>query len=164
MLSNNSLSSTARALPAPIKSIPLSGTAVTPYTHVVCTPDTFGAIYANIQSSLMTFGSGDTPAAVTDCSLKAPFSTTTEVGSETSATVEFKNNKTVITVSGVATNLASSPVNVKEIAWMRVMPLTNTESATSASKSPVLMARHVLSEPVTLAHGEKHTFEMKIVI
>lgn len=164
VFANNSISSTVKQLPAEIHATTSSGTGETAYKYVLCSSTAFGNLYGNLSSNIMLFGSGSTPAAVTDASLESPFSTTTEINTTYTGSVSVANHSMVITLVCKVRNKKATSITISEMAWIRFMSLTNTAGASSGTNLPVVMARQVLDTPVTLDPGEEHIFTMKLVV
>lgn len=100
------------------------------------------------QSMRLLFGSGDSSASIDDYKLE---SLLTDYSVLTHSKTSIGAYDTLCTVFS-RTIQANSNITIKEYGIVSV----------SSSGDALLLAREVLSEPVTLQPGEKHTFTMTI--
>jgi len=162
-LTNTSVSDTLLPLEGSLTATSLNGVPTSGYTHILCNKDTACQALSPAYKSHIYYGSGRTPASVTDTHLESPLSPVLKVMSETTVSAEFKNHSTVLTVSSLASNVSASAVTIGELVWLKEMSLAASEGG-SVTNCSVVMARHTLDEPVTLAAGESRTFNIRIII
>ena len=162
-LTNTEVSEGLLPLGGELTATTLNGVALPGYTHILCNKDTVCQALSPAYKSHIYYGSGSTPASVTDTHLEAPLSPVLKVMSDTKVSAEFKNHSTVLTVSSLATNVSSSPVTVNELVWLKEMSLASSADAQTVNCS-VVMARHSLEEPVILGAGESRTFNIRLII
>ena len=159
---NSTVSSTPLPIGNEIIATTLNGVAVPGYTHIQCASGSALESLCPGYKSHIYYGSGSTPASVTDTNLESPISPAMKLTSLTTVSSEYKNHRAILTVSSLATNISSSAITVRELVWLKEMKLSKGASASVESCS-VVLAREVLEEPVTIEAGGTHTFEVQFI-
>lgn len=109
----------------------------------------------------IVFGSGDTPAALSDYKLASEI-TSGLSGAVTDSTGIDGNGNIYLNLDIVLTNTSSSDITIKEIGWCGTLYCSTSVGATTGAAKYALVERTVLETPVTIAAGEYETIRYRI--
>ncbi len=162
ILTNTMMSDTPQPLDGTLVASAANGSTTGGLTHILCNAANFAQCYSAIDRSLVYFGSGTTPAAVTDVKMESGYFPGLYIADSTSITSEYKNHTAIVTVTSLVQNIGASIVTISEVGWLKGLMLS-TSAESEATLKFVLMAREVMTEPVTLGSGGTATFNLKFV-
>lgn len=112
----------------------------------------------NIQVGVMVIGDDDTPATAYDYDLKHTLTSGFDVISQTSTIYTNRLDSSFGTITRVIKNTSSDLITVKEIGYL-------VSGSIDHNNSPIiLLAREVLTTPVTIQPGEKYSFTLDLCV
>lgn len=162
VLTNTTVSDSPQPIGETFVSTAANGTTTDGLTHILCDADSFAECYSAIHQSLVYVGSGSTPASVTDVRMESPIVPGLYITVITNYSGEFKNHSAVVNISAKVQNISGSTLTINEVGWAKGLMLSDSASSAPSVKY-LLMAREVLTEPVTLGAGDAKTFDLKFI-
>jgi hypothetical protein len=106
------------------------------------------------------FGTGSTPASLTDYALESPITTGLVFAGGLVGISAYEDGKAEATARYIVTNTSNAEINIWEIGCFA--PL-QTSNATNNGYAVIMLERTVLTEPITIPAGEAKMVTYKVV-
>lgn len=137
----------------------IGGAMNNPRCQEISTSNTLNYSVAKVNNMGVYFGTGSTPASLTDYTLESPITKGLAFAGGIEKVPAYKNGKGEVIASYIVTNTSDAEISIWEIGCF----VPTQDGSNTSSYAMIMLERTVLTEPITIPAGEAKMVTYKVV-